>query len=333
MASPDQDIWVLAEHSDGIVQPVTYEILAFADKVARAINGDIVVLAAGHPARPAAEQIAAATGLDAIGLDTEEASFDCTETHRHLIRRLAGSHPPRLLFIPHTTMGWDLAPGLAVDLEASSLSAVCGFTGTSDLVFHRRILNGKLLQEVRPVKDRPAVVTVVPGAEGPFTATTTRPGSVKIYEGRSLPGRVKVLGYVDPPPGSVDLRDADVIIAAGRGVGDAENLKSIHELARLFRRAAVGASRPLCDAGVLPLACQIGMTGQTVSPKLYVALGISGALQHIMGMKNSDLVIAVNTDPNAAFFREAHYCVVADLHEFIPLLMEKILRFRGNPPE
>jgi electron transfer flavoprotein alpha subunit len=89
----------------------------------------------------------------------------------------------------------------------------------------------------------------------------------------------------------------------------------------------------LCDAGVLPLACQVGMTGQTVSPRLYVACGISGALQHTMGMKNSDVVVAVNTDPKAMFCREAHYCVVADLHEFIPVLIEKIRRLRGKPPE
>ena len=112
--------------------------------------------------------------------------------------------------------------------------------------------------------------------------------------------------------------------------GDAENLECIHKLAGLFRRGAVGASRPLCDAGLLPLACQVGMTGQTVSPKLYIACGISGALQHTMGMKNSDLVIAVNTDPNAAFCREAHYSVVADLHAFIPILIEKIVQFRSG---
>jgi electron transfer flavoprotein alpha subunit len=138
---------------------------------------------------------------------------------------------------------------------------------------------------------------------------------------------------VEPPASSVNLREAEVIIAAGRGVGDEENLACIRELAGLFRRGAVGASRPLCDAGVLPLACQVGMTGQTVSPKLYLACGISGALQHTMGMKNSDVVIAVNTDPKATFCREAHYCVVADLHEFIPVLIEKIRGLRGEPPE
>jgi electron transfer flavoprotein alpha subunit len=227
-------------------------------------------------------------------------------------------------------MGWDLAPGLAVDLDASSLSAVCGVEEDPEPVFQRRILNGKILQDVRPLKDRPVVVTVVPGTESPYGSTTSQPGSVKIYETEEPPTRTRVLGYVEPPASSVNLREAEVIIAAGRGVGDEDNLERIHELAGLFKRSAVGASRPLCDAGLLPIACQVGMTGQTVSPKLYIACGISGAVQHTMGMKTSDVVVAINTDKNALFFREAHYCVVADLHEFIPVLIEKILKFRGK---
>ncbi len=324
------EIWVVAEHADGMVQPVTYEVLALADKVASARGGKISAVVVGHPARPMAEQIAETTGFEAIGLDAAAAASYNGETCRHLINRLAHPHPPRFLFIPHTTMGWDLAPGLAVDLGASSLSAVCGLAGDAELVFQRRILNGKLLQEVRPMANRPAVVTVVPGTETPYVATTSRPGEVRIYETEEVPTRTRVLGHVEPPAGSVNLREAEVIIAAGRGVGDAENLGCIRELAGLFQRSAVGASRPLCDAGVLPLACQVGMTGQTVSPRLYVACGISGALQHTMGMKNSDVVIAVNTDPKAMFCREAHYCVVANLHEFIPILIDKILRFRSG---
>jgi len=333
MSALNNDVWVVAEHSDGVVQPITYEVLALADKVAGATGGKTSIIVVGHPARPMAEQIAETTGFDTIGLDAEAASCYSAEAYRHLINRLAAPHPPRFLLVPHTTMGWDLAPGLAVDLGASSLSAVCGFSGAPEFVFQRRILNGKLLQEVRPVEGRPVVVTVAPGTETPYVATTSRPGGLRICEAEAPSTRTKVLGHVEPPAGSVNLREAEVIIAAGRGVGDEENLACIRELAGLFRRSAVGASRPLCDAGILPLACQVGMTGQTVSPRLYVACGISGALQHTMGMKNSNVVVAVNTDPKAMFCREAHYCVVADLHEFIPVLIEKIRRLRAKPPE
>jgi electron transfer flavoprotein alpha subunit len=331
MAALNDDIWVVAEHSAGVVQPVTYEVVAFAHKVASRTGGTISILLVGHPTCPTAEEIADTTGLEVIVVDTEAASCYSGEAYRHLINQ-AAADPPRFLFIPHTTTGWDFAPGLAVDLGASSLSGVCGLADDPGPVFQRRILNGKLLQEVRPLADRPAVITVAPGTEQPYVSTTTGRGGIRICKVREPPTGTKVLSHVEPPASSVNLREAEVVIAAGRGVGDEENLACIHELAGLFRRSAVGASRPLCDAGVLPLACQVGMTGQSVSPRLYVACGISGALQHTMGMKNSDMVVAVNTDPKAMFCREAHYCVVADLHEFIPVLIEKIRELRGKPP-
>ena len=333
MPGGTKSIWVLAEHSDGFVQPVTYEVLTFADKVARAIEGKISVVVLAHPARPVAGKIAEQTGFDVIGVDSDSARDFHGETYRNLLASLALSDPPSFLFIPHTTMGWDLAPGLAVNLGASSLSAVCGFEADRGLVFRRRILNGKIFQDVRPIGDRPVIVTVVPGTENPYGPKRIAPGNIQIYDKEAPRTRTRVLDYLEPPPSSVDLREAEVIITAGRGVGDAENLACIHELASLFKRGAVGASRPLCDMGLLPLSCQVGMTGQTVSPKLYIACGVSGAVQHTMGMKTSDIVVAINTDKNALFCREAHYCVIADLHEFVPILINKILAFRSERPE
>jgi electron transfer flavoprotein alpha subunit len=278
-----------------------------------------------------ADELAEKTGFEVIGANARTIASGSAEAYRHLLRSLALPHPPPFLFLPHTPMGWDLAPGLAVDLGASSLSAVHGIAAGPDLVFLRRMLNGKLVQEVRPIQGRPAVVTVVPGAEPPYVSNTKRQGKARICEWEEVTTRTELIGHLEPPPGSVLLRDAEVIVAAGRGVGDAEHLKCIYELAGLFRRSAVGASRPLCDAGMLPLSCQVGMTGQTVSPKVYIACGISGAVQHTMGMKTAGLVIAINTDPNAMFCREAHYSVVADLHAFIPVVIEKVRRMRGKP--
>jgi electron transfer flavoprotein alpha subunit len=330
MQGSTKNIWVLAEHSEGFVQPVTYEVLTFADKVTKAIGGKISVVVVAHPARPMARQIADRTGFDVIGVDTKTARDYHGEVYRDLLARLALSDPPNILFIPHTTTGWDLAPGLAVDLAASSLSAVCGFEADRGLLFRRRILNGKILQDVRPTGHRPVVVTVVPGTENPYGTKGNGPGNIRICEEEAPRTRTRVLEYVEPPASSVELREAEVIIAAGRGVGDEENLACIHELASLFKRGAVGASRPLCDMGLLPLSCQVGMTGQTVSPKLYIACGVSGAIQHTMGMKTSDIVVAINTDKNALFCQEAHYCVVADLHQFVPMLIDKIVAFRDK---
>jgi electron transfer flavoprotein alpha subunit len=325
------NIWVVAQQAEGIVQPVTYEVLALARRAAELLARDISVLVSGHPVRPLADEIAEKTGLEVIGADARAAGSGSVEAYRHVLRGLALPHPPPFLFLPHTPMGWELAPGLAVDLGASSLSAVHAIEADPDLVFLRRMLNGKLVQEVRPIQGRPTVVTVVPGAEPPCLSSAKRPGHVRIIEGEEIATKTEVIGYKEPPAGSVLLRDAEVVVAAGRGVGGAEHLACIRELAALFQRSAVGASRPLCDAGVLPLSCQVGMTGQTVSPKVYIACGISGAVQHTMGMKRAGLVIVINSDPNALFCREAHYCVAADLHAFIPLLIEKIRQIRGKP--
>ncbi len=328
-------IWVLAEHLNGLLQPVTLEVLAFARRVAEAVEEDLVPVVIGRQVRPLAEQIARVSGEAVLAVECPAASTYEAELYRGLLQRLADRvSPPRFLFVPHTATGWDFAPALAVDRRASSLSAVSGFRAEGgDPVFHRRILNGKLLREVRPLPGRPAVVTVMPGSEKPLQGEAEPPGSVTVFELSPSPSRIEVLALREPPPSSVDLREAEVIVAAGRGIGDPEHLDLLRELAALFRRGALGASRPLCDQGILPLECQVGMTGQSVSPKLYIACGISGAIQHTMGIKNADLVISINTDPAAPFTREAHYSVIADLHTFLPLLTRKIRELQGGGAE
>ena len=167
------------------------------------------------------------------------------------------------------------------------------------------------------------------GDEGEGDKFIAKSGSVKILEFEIPPVRTRTIRYLPAQPGTVNLKDAEVIVAAGRGLGAPEKLGPIRELASLFKRGAVGASRPLCDQGWLPLGHQVGMTGSTVSPKLYLACGISGALQHTMGMKNSGLIVAVNTDRKAHILQVAHFCVNADLSQFIPVLIEKIRKFRA----
>jgi electron transfer flavoprotein alpha subunit len=134
----------------------------------------------------------------------------------------------------------------------------------------------------------------------------------------------RTLGYEAAARKDLDLSKAEVIVAAGRGVGDPDRLDVIRELAACFDKGAMGSSRPVVDAGWLPIEHQVGQTGQTVTPKLYIAAGISGAIQHTIAMKNSGLIVAINKDPKAMVFKVAHIGVVADLHEFVPVLIEKI---------
>ncbi|MDD5222348.1 MAG: electron transfer flavoprotein subunit alpha/FixB family protein [bacterium] len=315
----NKDIWIIAEHFDGRIRPVNSELIAFARK----IPGEIKVIVIGHPVKPLAEEIARATGCDVIGLDSPAAVLYNSEVYRYLIKKLCGQDQPRYLLVPHTPFGWDYAPALAVDLGFSAIASVTDFN-PGNSTFIRQILNGKLLEELKSPPGCSAVVTVMPGSVKPETEIITSPGSVRILEFEIPQLKTRTIRYLPAQPGTVNLKDAEVIVAAGRGLKVQERIELIRELASLFKRGAVGASRPLCDQGWLPLGHQVGMTGSTVSPKLYLACGISGALQHTMGMKNSGLIVAVNTDRKAPILQVAHFCVNTDLSQFIPVLIEKI---------
>ena len=320
----NKDIWIIAEHFDGRVRPVTWELAAFARK----IGGETKIMILGHPVKPLAGEIARQTGAEVIGIDSPGASVYNSEVYRNLIKILCERDHPRYILVPHTPFGWDYAPALAVDLGFSSLAAVTDFN-PGNSTFIRQILNGKLLEELKSPPGCSAVVTVMPGSAQLETGNTRSAGSVRILEFEIPPVKTRTIRYLPAKPGTFNLKDAEVIVAAGRGLKVPERIELIRELASLFKRGAVGASRPLCDQGWLPLGHQVGMTGSTVSPKLYLACGISGALQHTVGMKNSGLIVAVNTDRKAPIFQVAHVCVNADLSQFIPVLIEKIRKFRG----
>jgi len=185
------------------------------------------------------------------------------------------------------------------------------------------------MEEVTPAPDSLTVITMMPGSAKPVAAKPA--GSVEKIALEITPGRTRSLGYLEGPKRTLDLTKAEVIVAAGRGLGDPEKIGLVRELAATFDRAAVGASRPVVDAGWLPLEHQVGMTGQTVAPKLYLACGISGALQHTMGMSRSSLIVAINTDPRAPIFSIAHLGVIADLHRFLPILTETIKKKKHGP--
>ena len=327
--TPDRDrcMWVVAEHAEGRLQPVTHEVLAFAHRVGSVVGCRVLVVVIGDPVRALAEEIVRETGCDVMGLESPGACTYNAETYRGLLTRLYESRPPEYIFVAHTSTGLDVAPSLAVDLGASCITGVSDFKYEEGPVFTRQLCNGKILEDVRPLTGRPAVVTILPGAEDARSRETTTPGSVELYAMEISPARARTVSYTEPPPSSVDLRDAEVIVAAGRGIGAPEHLEMLRELAARFKRSTVAASRPLCDLGWLPLEYQVGMTGQTVSPRLYIACGISGAVQHTMGMKKAGLIVAINSDKNALFFQVAHYCVIADLRTFIPALIEKIREY------
>jgi electron transfer flavoprotein alpha subunit len=323
------DTVAIAWHSGEDPLPGTCEAVSAARFLSAAPVGRTVVAMCGASPEAAARKVAADTGLPVFALRGSSldpaAGDDAVPALASFLRVL----DPALIILVHDSHGADLAPALAVRLGAACITAVEEFSFRDGRrTFLRPVCRGRMRMEILP-ETACTVLTVLPGAVSPGFPEDDRAGgrntrtvSVRIRDAEPGRGRVALRGEVCGEEGGVELAEADVIVSAGRGIGREENLDLIRRLAGLFRNAAVGASRPVCDQGWLGYRHQVGLTGQTVAPDLYVACGISGTSQHLAGMKGSRCIVAVNRDPAAPIFRAAHYGVVEDLTVFLPRLIE-----------
>jgi electron transfer flavoprotein alpha subunit len=305
------EIVVIAELSDNRVLPVTYELIAFARALSTGDFAPVRMIVPGRDVHAVARDLADDTGMDVIALVGDPLEFYNAETWMTVLATWLTARKPRYICIPHTSRGCDFAPGLAVRLGASCITAVEGFRRQGDAIrFVHTIFNGKIKMDVATEMDT-TVLTMLPGA---FKA-------VEVLKIPDHPQKIRTLGVIPAEEQDLDLALADVIVSAGRGIGAEENLALIRRLAGLFSKSAVGCSRTVCDRGWLGYKHQIGLTGKTVAPKLYIACGISGAVQHVAGMRGSKMVVAVNKDPGAAIFQIADIGIVEDLITFIPLVI------------
>jgi electron transfer flavoprotein alpha subunit len=208
-----------------------------------------------------------------------------------------------------------------VRISANCSTGITGFVEDEKLVFTRQICGGKLVTELIHSKEKITVLTIMPGVKKHMPAESAGKVESKYIELDQM--QISPLGCSSLPSGGLDLKKAEVIVSAGRGVKE-DQLDLIQDLANCFDKGAVGASRPLVDSGLLPMEHQVGQTGQTVSPRLYMACGISGALQHTVGMSCSELIVAINTDPNSLIWNTAHLGIQIDIGEFLPVLIEKL---------
>jgi electron transfer flavoprotein alpha subunit len=339
----NDEILVIAELSDGRVLPVTYELITFARALAGDDSAAVHIMAAGREVQALARDLAHETSMDVVALEGDALDPYNAETWMSALTPRIAARKPRYICIPHTSRGCDFAPGLAVRLGAACITAVEDFRRQDGIVsFARSIYNGKIRMHIAPQTDV-TVLCVLPGA---FKAATEYqgipdplplpgmkqdeyfqdPGSsgqVEVLKSQDRPQKIRTLGLIPIAALDLDLALADVIVSAGRGIGAGENLEWIRRLAGLFSKSAVGCSRAVCDLGWLDHKHQVGLTGRTVAPKLYIACGISGAVQHIAGMRGSRFIIAINTDPRAAIFQVADAGIVEDLTTFIPLVLEQ----------
>jgi electron transfer flavoprotein alpha subunit len=242
------------------------------------------------------------------------------------VQQVVASAKPEYVLLPHTYQTRDFAPMAAVRMGASLITDVVGVNGTgSDATFVRPMFQGKLAAEVRPNGNGPRCVTIQIGA---FRADAVKQGAAAAVTPATVDIDLSAIRQSPEAPfketkQAVDLGQAERIVAVGRGIKSQENIAIAERLAKAMS-AEIAASRPICDNGWLPMDRQIGSSGQTVAPKLYVALGISGAIQHLVGMKGARTIVAINKDADAPIFEVADYGIVGDLFEIVPALITEI---------
>ncbi len=298
---------LIAESRQGVVLPGSYETLAFAGKM----GAEAVMFLVGSD--NALPKFDGRLYLADVG----EAGEYNPDEHVRLVLEVVAKENPQLVVLSHSSYGWDLAPRLALALQAGQISEVIACEGDNLVV---PACNSKLQRVVR-AQSGVTVVTLQAGAFSP----AGEPAGTPAVEKLAVQGDAKLefAGYEEAEKGAVDLGKAEIIVSAGRGIGKPENLAMIEALAKALG-GEYGASRPVVDSGWADHGRQVGSTGQTVAPKLYVACGISGAIQHLAGMKKSDFVVAINTDRDAPIGEVADVLVVADLKQFVPALTERL---------
>ena len=319
------EIFVLAEHRQGQLRDITFEMLTKARELAEKTNAEPVAVILGKDVREHAKNLAEHAKKILLVEDARLENFN-SEAYQRVLSHLIKEHKPVLSIIGHTSYGVELAPRLAASLNIP-LATDCidlAFEGDT-FTITRQMYGGKVNAKATLRKSESYMVTVRQAA---FQAQKPpAPLNGQIIEVPSpLTEEIttkRFLEYVLPPPWGVDITAAEVLVGIGRGIKDQSNIPMVEELAKALG-GVLACSRPIVDKGWLPSDRQVGTSGKTVKPKLYIALGISGAFQHVLGMKNSDLIIAVNKDPKAPIFSFSDYGVVEDLFKVVPVLKNKI---------
>ena len=322
-------ILIVAEIANGKIREASYELASVAERVAKETGRAVHGLVAGKGIGGLAGEFAKKGGGLVYAADHELLAANNVEAQAAAILAAVGASGADLVLISNTPSGWDVAPRVAAALDAAFVSDCFRIDSQGgQLAFHRRVFNGKLDATLQAAAG-PVVTTVQPGATAPFSGSTG--GSVQELAVPLAADKLgaRFVGMKQAESKGVDLSKADVIVSGGRGVGSPEKFPEIIQPLANALGGAMGASRPVVDAGWLPHEYQVGSSGQVVQPKLYIACGISGAIQHLVGMKTSNYIIAINKDPDAPIFEVANLGVVADLFEIVPALTKAVLAAKG----
>ncbi len=318
------NIAVFIEQRDGNFKKVAWQMLSEAKRITAAAGGEVWGLCLGADATAEAAKY----GADKVFTATGDAfNIYNSELWSTAVAQFCTGEKPDLLLIGSTAMGKDLGPKVAAKLDCACISDSVGLTYENGWTVRRPIYAGKCYIDVEPVTDM-AVVGIRPNAfvleenAGTGSAATFSPDL------SGVEAKATVTNIEASAGGRVELTEAEIVVSGGRGIKGPENYALIEKLADALG-AAAGASRAVVDAGWVDYSHQVGQTGKTVGPNLYIACGISGAIQHLAGMSSSKCIVAINKDANAPIFKAADYGVVADLFDVVPALTEEVIKLRG----
>jgi electron transfer flavoprotein alpha subunit len=334
MTNSHEGVWILAEQADGVLQTVSFELLArgraLADKLAAPLTA--VVLADGIADDELMRLIHHGADTVLVAESPQLGTF-INEPFAAAMVELIGAHSPAIVLAAATSAGRTLMPYVAIKARAG-LTADCTELDiepdTQLLLQTRPAIGGNILATIKTPTHRPQMATVRPHSSRALPADSARTGTIQRHELVSLNGACQVtIESFEPDAGTHHLDEAEIVVAAGRGIKKADNLSMIDELADALD-AAVGASREVIDRNWLEYSHQVGLSGKTVTPKLYVAAGIRGAIQHLAGMQTAETIIAINKDPDAPIFNVADIGIVGDLFEVVPALTAAIRKAKGE---
>lgn len=314
-------VLVIGEVRDGELRNVSFEAVAAGKEVAN--GGEVVGVLLGENISDLANQLIHYGADRVVAVNHPDLAQYTTDAYQQAILQVLDVESPEALILGHTSIGKDVAPRVAMKLGAGLISDVILVEKDGDeIVFTRPIYSGKAFEK-KKVNEGIIFATIRPNNIAPLEQDASKSGDVSSLTVDIKDLRTTIREVVRKATGGVDLSEAKVIVAGGRGVKSKEGFEPLQELADVLG-AAVGASRGACDADYCDYSLQIGQTGKVVTPDLYFAIGISGAIQHLAGMSNSKVIVAINKDPEAPIFEVADYGIVGDLFEVVPLLTEEL---------
>ncbi len=322
-----QGIWVFAEQRDGQLKSVSYELLSKGRELADALKTELYAVCFGHDVKEVGQLTA--YGADKVYLVDDPALTNQQEDlYAAELVRLIQEHKPEIVLAGATSFGRAFIPKVAAILKTGLTADCTGLEVDTEkrlLLQTRPTFGGNIMATIICQARRPQMSTVRPRVFKKSIPDKIRKGQIIKVDLNNEGGtsRTKLIDFVEDLTEKVKLEDADIIVSGGRGLGKPENFQLIEELAEAMG-AAVGSSRPPVDEGWIPYSHQVGQTGKTVCPRIYIACGISGAVQHLAGMQTADMIVAINDDANAPIFQVATYGIVGDLFKIVPMLIEKM---------